>query len=439
MPAVLHGTGRDSPVAPGQGAAGIRRYRFDGDDFILRVLQRCTLPGRATPLPGEWRQPSSFVDIDSRRIRAPDRIAMPMRRELGAPRDVSHHILRALLYQLLVEVSQNRQRIRRQRGKRATHRPRRAPAHSLPLWTCIFVACDRWPNNTAEVLDVTANHLQSSRPEHDGRNRQRCHPPADRFSNPGACLLHTSERIAAIALRPRIPRARRTSTASSSEWPGMTPRAFRLQVKKVPLFPRKVDLKANPRLILEWTGLRAAIVAAVSNATGVRSRMTQPSPAGLRTPAAPADLARSCESGQREVTMDFAHGMSHVRPLLALLLLLAPHREPRRERFPSNPTVRQRHEARRGRPDPPSPRRDRRFPLEQHHGRHRRAGRPGRRLGRPPLLRPGGHRADSPVDRQACALCSQEALALRSQRRQRLRSGMRSRWRRSLRTTRRAR
>ena len=68
VPAVLHGTGRNSPVAIGQAAAGIRR--IVRRRLHPRVLQRCALSGRAPVL--RKRRRLRVSRYRRRRIRAPD-------------------------------------------------------------------------------------------------------------------------------------------------------------------------------------------------------------------------------------------------------------------------------------------------------------------------------------------------------------------------------
>lgn len=228
-------------TAPGE----IRRWRlnqapqgyavlFDGDflrEFFsdARLLDELLFFGN----PGAC----AFLDLDAPEFIRVLSIVEAMHRELGAPSDVSDHILRALLYQLLVEVGR--------------HRPpspveRRASRGALPARFHALVNVHfrerKQVAQYAEVLGVTANHLnQAVRSATGATASDTIHERL--FLESRRLLLHTSQSVAAIAQDLGF-RESSYFNRFFKRMAGTTPRAFRLQGKS-PAFSAKSDLKAN--------------------------------------------------------------------------------------------------------------------------------------------------------------------------------------------------
>jgi hypothetical protein len=89
---------------------------FDGD-FIREFFSDARLVEELLFFENGGSAP--FVDIDRDEFARSVTLVDAMRRELGAPRDVSDHILRAMLYQLLVEVGRHRPAVRELSLRRA--------------------------------------------------------------------------------------------------------------------------------------------------------------------------------------------------------------------------------------------------------------------------------------------------------------------------------
>jgi len=179
---------------------------------------------------------SPFVDIDRDEFARLIAIVDAMRRELGAPRDISDHILRALLYQLLVEAGRHRPTARNERrtGAGALH-ARFASLVDLHFRSLRQVA------QYAEALDVTANHLnQAVRSTTGATASETIHQRL--FLESRRLLLHTGRNVADIAVDLGF-REPSYFNRFFRRMAGMTPRAFRLQGKS-PAFSTKSDLQA---------------------------------------------------------------------------------------------------------------------------------------------------------------------------------------------------
>ncbi|MET0683606.1 MAG: AraC family transcriptional regulator [Casimicrobiaceae bacterium] len=179
----------------------------------------------------------AFLDIDGAEFARLITIVDAMRGELGAPRDVSDHILRALLYQLLVEIGCHRPPARNEQcaGRGAV------PAKFASLVDLHFRSL-RQVAQYAEVLHVTANHLnQAVRSATGATASDTSHKRL--FLESRRLLLHTSQSVAAIALDLGF-REPSYFNRFFRRMAGMTPRAFRLQGKS-PAFSAKSDLKAT--------------------------------------------------------------------------------------------------------------------------------------------------------------------------------------------------
>jgi AraC-like DNA-binding protein len=178
----------------------------------------------------------AFVDIDDAEFARLIGIVDAMRRELGAPRDVSDHILRALLYQLLVEVGRHRPTVPN------AHRTGRGALHArFASLVDLHFRSLRQVAQYAEALDVTANRLnQAVRSATGATASDAIHRRL--FLESRRLLLHTSRNVAAIALDLGF-REPSYFNRFFRRMAGMTPRAFRLQGKS-PAFSTKSDLKA---------------------------------------------------------------------------------------------------------------------------------------------------------------------------------------------------
>jgi len=226
-------------TAPGE----IRRWRldrapqgyavlFDGDfnrEFFsdARFLDKLLLFGKDGGC--------AYVDMDDAEFARLIGIVDAMRRELGAPRDVSDHILRALLYQLLVEVGRHRPAVPNghRTGGGALH------ARFASLVDHHFRSL-RQVAQYAEALAVTANHLNQAVRSTTGATAS--HTIHQRlFLESRRLLLHTSQSVAAIALDLGF-REPSYFNRFFRRMAGMTPRAFRLRGKS-PAFSTKSDLK----------------------------------------------------------------------------------------------------------------------------------------------------------------------------------------------------
>jgi len=226
-------------TAPG----AIRRWRLDNSpqgfavlfdgDFILEFFSDPRLVEELLFFENGGSAP--FVDIDRDEFARLVTLVDAMRRELGAPRDVSEHILRAMLYQLLVEVGRHRPAARNAHfaGGGALH-ARFASLVELHFRTLRQVA------QYAQALDVTANHLnQAVRSATGATASNAIHQRL--FLESRRLLLHTGRKVAAIALDLGF-REPSYFNRFFKRMAGTTPRAFRLQGKS-PAFPTKSDLK----------------------------------------------------------------------------------------------------------------------------------------------------------------------------------------------------
>jgi AraC-like DNA-binding protein len=228
-------------TAPGE----IRRWRlptapqgyavlFDGD-FLREFFSDARLLDLLLFF-GNGRD-CAFLDVDAEEFARLIAIVETMHRELGAPRDVSDHILRALLYQLLAEVGR--------------HRPsppagRRASRDSLPGRFHALVDVHfrklRQVAQYAEALDVTANHLnQAVRSATGTTASDAIHERL--FLESRRLLLHTSQSVAAIAQDLGF-RESSYFNRFFKRLAGTTPRAFRLQ-RKSTAFSAISDLKPD--------------------------------------------------------------------------------------------------------------------------------------------------------------------------------------------------
>jgi len=180
---------------------------------------------------------SAFVDVGREEFARLITLVDAMRRELGAPRDVSDHILRAMLYQLLVEVGRHRPAARNGycTGGEAL------PARFASLVDLHFRSL-RQVAQYAEALAVTANHLnQAVRSATGATASATIHQRL--FLESRRLLLHTSRNVAAIALDLGF-REPSYFNRFFKRMSGMTPRAYRLQGIS-PAFSTKSDLKAT--------------------------------------------------------------------------------------------------------------------------------------------------------------------------------------------------
>jgi AraC-like DNA-binding protein len=177
-----------------------------------------------------------FIDVEREGFARLIEIVDAMRRELDQLRDDSAHMLRALLYQLLVEIARRRHA--------ATSRPR-GPGGALHSRFAALVdghfRCLRQVSEYAGLLGVNANHLNQV-----VRNATGC--TASRviherlFLESRRLLLHTDRTVAAIASE--------LGFADPSYFnryfrrmAGVAPRAFRMRGKST-AFPTKTDLMA---------------------------------------------------------------------------------------------------------------------------------------------------------------------------------------------------
>ncbi len=227
-------------TAPGE----IRRWRlrrapqgyavlFDGDflrEFFsdARFLEDLLFFGHGN---------CAFLDIDAEEFARMITLVETMHRELGAPRDGSDHILRALLYQLLVEVG--RHRPPPVNGRHAT--PGALPARFHALVNVHFRKL-RQVAQYAKALGVSANHLNQAVRSATGTTASAAiHERL--FLESRRLLLHTSQSVAAIALDLGF-RESSYFNRFFKRMAGTTPRVFRLQGKS-PAFSAKSDLKGN--------------------------------------------------------------------------------------------------------------------------------------------------------------------------------------------------
>ncbi len=177
-----------------------------------------------------------FIDVEGEGFARLIGIVDAMRRELEQLRDDSAHMLRALLYQLLVEVARRR--------PPACRRPR-GPGGALHSRFAALVdghfRCLRQVSEYAGLLGVNANHLNQVVRNATGRTASGViHERL--FLESRRLLLHTDRTVAAIASE--------LGFADPSYFnryfrrmAGVAPRAFRMRGKST-AFPAKTDLMA---------------------------------------------------------------------------------------------------------------------------------------------------------------------------------------------------
>jgi AraC family transcriptional regulator, transcriptional activator of pobA len=228
-------------TAPGE----IRRWRLDkapqgcavlfDEDFIRGFFSEASLQDELLffGYGGDCR----FLDVAGEEFTRLMAIVDAMHRELRAPRDVSDHILRALLYQLLVEVGQHRPTSRNDHS--ASGGALHARFRSL---VNLHFRSLRQVAQYADALHVTASHLnQAVRSATGATASDAIHGRL--FLESRRLLLHTRQNVAAVALDLGF-REPSYFNRFFKRMAGMTPRAFRLQGKSA-AFSTKSDLKAN--------------------------------------------------------------------------------------------------------------------------------------------------------------------------------------------------